>query len=72
MKRSKYAPCVGDTVEYIHEEHVVEGILAEVWTSDLSGKTRARVVDFSSERKDEEAGKQLYYDRLRLPAGHFH
>ena len=66
-------PVVGDAVEYEdHDGNIVGGILAEVWPSELTGNLRARVCDFPSEYSDLDAGRQLYYDKLRLPAGQFH
>lgn len=35
---------------YLTDGHIVVGILTQVWVSELSGKIRARVVDFHSDR----------------------
>ena len=48
-------PVIGDRVEYVSDGHIVSGILAECWTSQLSGTTRARVCDTHAESRDPDA-----------------
>jgi hypothetical protein len=62
-------PVIGDKVVYLDEktQQLVCGVLAETFVGPLSGKTRARVVDFASEVSDPDAGRTMYYEKLRLP-----
>lgn len=72
LRRKKNAPCVGDRVEYRAAGAIVSGILAETWTSELTGELRARVVDSHADVSDLDAGKQLDYAKLHLPYGQCH
>ncbi len=50
-------PQIGDRVAYHGRDAIVSGILAERTLSPLTGNPRYRVVDFTSEIADEEAGR---------------
>ncbi len=58
---------MGDRVEYVRHGCIVAGIMAETWTSPITGKRRARVADTRAECLDPEAGWQMDYDLLRAP-----
>ncbi len=61
---------MGDRVAYmVPGGQFVSGIMAETWTSPITGIRRARVADTRAECLDPEAGRQVDYDLLRAPEG---
>jgi len=70
--RNKRTPALGDIVEFVANGVLVSAVLVDTWDSPLSGRRRARVADSWSDRDDPDAGKDLYFDQLRLPPGVFH